>query len=99
MTTYRLTNWGSGIQSSDSVADNDYKKWQKARNTAEPTLCFICGFEFPISDVLYSQVTNVIETQENIDFQDNDPKGYAIMVENKFHKWHLDNNVEEVQEC
>ena len=80
MTTFRLTNWGSGIQSADPIADNDYKRWQKARNTAEPTFCFICGLEYPISTVLYSQV-------------------YDIMVEKKFHKWHLDNNVEEVQEC
>lgn len=99
MTTYRLTNWGSGIQAADPIADNDYKRWQKARNTAEPTLCFICGLEYPISTVLYSQVTNVIENQENMDFQDNDPKGYAIMVEKKFHNWHIENNVEEVQEC
>ena len=68
MTTFRLTNWGSGIQAADSIADNDYKKWQKARNTAEPTLCFLCGMEYPISDVLYAQVTNVLETQENMDF-------------------------------
>lgn len=96
MTTFRLTNWGSGIQAADSIADNDYNRWQKARNTAEPTLCFLCGFEYPISDVLYAQITNVLETQENMDFQDNNPKGYAIMVEKKFHNWHIDNDVKEV---